>query len=242
MCRMFGMVATASQPIAPWMMDTEPSLRSLAVADKSGEPNPDGWGIGWYDGKQDGPHVVKEPEPADQSLLFEETARRVSGRIAVAHIRRRSRTPRTPANTHPFVAGRWLFCHNGYCPGELLLGHLLPEFRDALQGDNDSEIYFAMLLQSMKSTVDPIEALKLAVHEVISAGGFTGLNFLLTDGRDMYALHCSTDPERHSMCLQHGMGRELVASEPMGAGPWEDLPNGSLAVLTAKGHTVVSLI
>ena len=65
MCRMFGMVATIPQSIAPWMTDTEPSLRTLAAVDKSGEANPDGWGIAWYDGEQDCPYVVKEPEPAN---------------------------------------------------------------------------------------------------------------------------------------------------------------------------------
>src|SRR5450756_3114693 len=94
MCRMFGMVATTPQSIAPWMMDIEPSLRSLAVADRSGEPNSDGWGIGWYDGEQDCPHVVKEPAPANESPLFELTARKVSARIALAHIRRSSGTSR----------------------------------------------------------------------------------------------------------------------------------------------------
>ena len=242
MCRMFGMVATTSQSIAPWMTDTEPSLRSLAIADKSGEPNPDGWGIGWYEGEQDCPLVVKEPVPADESPLFEQTAREVSAQVVLAHIRRSSGTSRSLANTHPFASGRWLFCHNGHCSGERLMEHLLPRFRDGLEGENDSEVYFALVLQYLESVVNPIDALKCAVHEVASVGDFTGLNFLLCDGRRIYALHYSMDPDRHSMCLQHGSGRELVASEPLGPGPWEDLPNGSLAVLAPGGCTLVSLI
>ena len=236
------MVATASQSIAPWMTDTEPSLRSLAIADKSGEPNHDGWGIGWYDDELVYPHVVKEPGPANESTLLDETASKVSARIALAHIRRSSHTPRTLANTHPFTAGRWLFCHNGYCSGERLLEHLLPQFRKGLQGENDSEVYFALVLQYLESVVDPIDALMSAVHEVASVGDFTGLNFLLCDGRQMYAFHYSIDPDRHSMCLQHQSSRELVASEPLSAGPWEELPNGSLAVLTLAGCTLTSLI
>jgi predicted glutamine amidotransferase len=236
------MVATTPQSIAPWLTDAEPSLRSLAVADKSGEGNPDGWGIGWYDSEQDCPHVVKEPGPANESPLFELTTHEVSARIALAHIRRRSRTPRLLANTHPFIAGRWTFCHNGYCPGERLMENLLLRFRNGLEGENDSEVYFALLLQHLESAADPLDALRDAVHEVASVGGFTGLNFLLCDGRHMYAFHYSTHPERHSMYLQHQHGRELVASEPLGAGSWEELPNGSLAVLTPAGHTLSSLI
>ena len=242
MCRMFGMVATIPQSIGPWMTDIEPSLRSLAVADKSGEPNADGWGIGWYDSEQDCPHVVKEPGPANESPLFELTARQVSARIALAHIRRSSGAPSVLANTHPFVAGRWAFCHNGHCSRERLMEHLLPKFRNGIKGENDSEVYFALSLQHLESATDPLGALRDAVHEVASVGDFTGLNFLLCDGRDMYAFRYSTNPGRHSMYLQHHSGMELVASEPLGSGPWEELPNGSLAVLTPAGHTLVSLI
>jgi len=242
MCRMFGMVATTPQFIAPWMTDVEPSLRSLAIADKTGEPNADGWGIGWYDGEQDCPHVVKEPGPANESPLFERTSREVSARIALAHVRRRSRTPRLLTNTHPFVAGRWLFCHNGYCSRERLIEHLLPKFRNSLEGESDSEVYFALLLQQLELLTDPFDALLGAVREVVSVGDFTGLNFLLCDGRCMYAFHYSTDPDRHSMYLQHQSDRELVASEPLGGGSWEELPNGSLAILKPRGHTIASLI
>jgi glutamine amidotransferase len=224
------------------MTEVEPSLRSLAIADKSGEANPDGWGIAWYDSEQDCPRVVKEPGPANESPLFELTAREVSAHIALAHVRRSSRTPRLLVNTHPFVAGRWTFCHNGHCSRERLMEHLLPKFRNGLEGETDSEVYFALLLQHLESAIDPLDALRGAVHEVASVGDFTGINFLLCEGRRMYAFHYSTDPERHSMYLQHQSGRELVASEPLGAGSWEWLPNGSLAVLTPAGHTLASLI
>jgi len=103
-------------------------------------------------------------------------------------------------------------------------------------------VLFALLLQYLESETDPLDAVRGAVHEVASVGDFTGLNFLLCDGRRMYAFHYSTDPERHSMYLQNQSGRELVASEPLGAGSWEELPNGSLAVLTPAGHTLASLI
>jgi len=236
------MVAAASQSIAPWLTNVEPSLRSLAVADKSGEGNPDGWGIGWYESGDDAPRVIKEPEPANESPLYEQTARSVSAHIALAHLRRSSGTPRLLENTHPFVSGSWLFCHNGYCSGERLREHLWPEFRESLAGDNDSEIYFAVLRQYLSSASDPIEALRGAVQGVIALGDFSGLNFLLSDGLRMYAFHYSTDPERHSMYLKHDDSRELVASEPLGPGSWECLPNGWLAVLTSTECTTASLV
>lgn len=242
MCRMFGVVATTSRSISPWLIDTEPSLRSLAVADQSGESNPDGWGIGWYDSEPSSPHVVKEPAPASESALYEQAARSISARIALAHVRRSSGTPRLLENTHPFVSGSWLFCHNGYCPSERLIQLLQPDFKSSLTGNNDSEVYFTFLLQHLHTGRDPVEALRHGVQEVMAFGGFSGLNFLLSDGVRMYAFHYSTDPERHGMYLQHLRGRELVASEPLGPGTWEWLPNGSMAELTAAGCTIICLV
>ncbi|MGB9665932.1 MAG: class II glutamine amidotransferase [Candidatus Cryosericum sp.] len=242
MCRMFGLIAETPQFLAPWLTDEEPSLRSLAIKDRSGEGNVDGWGVGWYDRGGDNPHIVKEPKPAYESPLYEETARSVSARIALAHVRRSSGTPRLMENTHPFGWGRWLFCHNGYCSGTRLKDRLLPRYKNILKGENDSEIYFALLLQYLEAMEDPVTALGTAVHEVMSVGEFTGLNFLLSEGLHIYAFHYSTDPERHSMYVQHNADSELVASEPLGLGDWEGLPNGSLAVLEPGAHTVVALV
>lgn len=242
MCRMFGMIATTPQSIASWMTDGEPSLRSLAIADKSGEPNPDGWGIAWYGDERAEPYVIKEPVPANESPLFERIAHEVNACVALAHVRRSSGTPRLNTNTHPFVAGRWAFCHNGRCPGRYLADRLLPTFREALEGENDSEIYFALLRQHLESGKDVVSALRGAVHEVDSVGDSNGLNFLLSDGATLYAFHYSTHPERHSMYLRHLDGSELVASEPLGAGLWEEVPNGILAVLTPTGHTITPLV
>jgi glutamine amidotransferase len=242
MCRIFGIVAAEARPIAPWLTDAEPSLRSLAIADQSGEANADGWGIGWYEGEQNTPRVVKEPVPANESALYEQTAHSVSARIALAHVRRSSGSPRVLANTHPFASGPWLFCHNGYCPGEQLKELLEPDFKDSLLGANDSEVYFAFLRQQLHASTDPVEALRRGVQEVIALGDFSGLNFLLSDGRSMYAFHYSTDPERHGMYLQHQQNMQLVASEPLGDGAWEWLSNGSMAELTPGGCTITSLV
>jgi predicted glutamine amidotransferase len=106
MCRMFGMIAAKPEGIAGWMLETPTCLRSLAVRDASGEPNADGWGIGWYETGGEMPHVVKLPIPANESWLFEQTARSVSGTTVLAHIRRSSGTPRVLTNTHPFADGR----------------------------------------------------------------------------------------------------------------------------------------
>jgi len=135
---MFGMVASEEEKVEGWLAGEGPSIESLARKDKSGCGNRDGWGIGWYQTGDNAPHVIKEPGPANESPLYEQTARAVSARVAFAHVRRSSGTPCSPENTHPFVSGSWLFCHNGSCSGELLKEHLQAEFRKSLTGDTDS--------------------------------------------------------------------------------------------------------
>ena len=119
---------------------------------------------------------------------------------------------------------------------------LVPRYRDQLWGETDSEAYFALLLQHIETAADVVSGLQRALREVTTVGDYTGLNFLLSDGAEIYAFHYSVDPGRQGMVLQHGVGQELAASEPVGAGAWETVPNGALAVLTPSGHTLVQLI
>ena len=242
MCRMFGMVASEEQRVEGWLTAGRPSLKSLAVNDSSECGNRDGWGIGWYRDSQAQPTVVKEPVPADTSALFESTARAVRSRVVVAHVRRSSGTAHSLENTHPFVWQNWLFCHNGSCDGGPLKKLLPPEFAAGLHGETDSEVYFAHLMQHLGAEADPVQALRAGVSAAIVAGAHTGLNFLLTNGQVMYALHSSTDPDRHSLYLAEMPGVTVVASEPLGTGSWTEIPDGWLATLTREGHSMVRLV
>ena len=242
MCRMFGIVARGEQEVEPWLAGEQSSLKSLAVKDRSGCGNRDGWGIGWYSERRAQPTVVKEPLPANTSSLFESTARTVHSRVVVAHVRRSSGTAHNLANTHPFVWQDWLFCQNGSCDGGSLKRLLPPEFAARLQGETDSEVYFAHLMQHLGSELDPVQALRAGVSAAIVAGAHTGLNFLLTNGQVMYALHSSTDPDRHSLYLSEMPGMTMVASEPLGAASWMEIPDGWLAILTQEGHSMVRLV
>lgn len=242
MCRMFGMIAQEEQTVEAWLTGEQSSLESLARKDKSGCGNRDGWGIGWYRDGQVQPTVVKEPLPADSSSLFRTTAHMVLSRAVVAHVRRSSGTANNLENTHPFVWDNWLFCHNGSCDGKSLKQVLLPDFATGVHGDTDSEVYLACLMQHLCREPDPIQALKAGVLAAIAAGEHSGQNFLLTDGQVMYALHSSTKPDRHSLYLSDMSGVTLVASEPLGAAAWTEIPDGWLAILTREGHSMVQLV
>jgi predicted glutamine amidotransferase len=111
-----------------------------------------------------------------------------------------------------------------------------------LHGETDSEVYFAHLMRHLGSEPDPVQALRAGVSAAIVAGAHTGLNFLLTDGQVMYALHSSTEPDRHSLYLAEMPGVTVVASEPLGIASWTEIPDGWLAILTREGHSMVRLV
>jgi len=76
----------------------------------------DGWGLALYQGKR--ARVFLDPEPAARSPLAAFVAENpIKTLLAIGHIRKKTRGPRSLANTHPFsreLWGRdWVFAHNG---------------------------------------------------------------------------------------------------------------------------------
>jgi glutamine amidotransferase len=107
MCRLFGMTAGRERVRATfWLLEAPDSLA------QESRRNPDGTGLGYYDGSEE-PVVVKQPLAAYEDQAFAQETREVSSRIFVAHVRYASGTPVTLRNTHPFVQAGRLFAHNG---------------------------------------------------------------------------------------------------------------------------------
>jgi glutamine amidotransferase len=76
----------------------------------------DGWGLALYEGKR--ARVFLDPEPAAKSPLAAFVAAHpIKTLLAIGHIRKKTRGPRSLSNTHPFTRelwGRdWVFAHNG---------------------------------------------------------------------------------------------------------------------------------
>ncbi|RLC40098.1 MAG: class II glutamine amidotransferase, partial [Candidatus Coatesbacteria bacterium] len=90
-------------------------------------------------------------------------------------------------NSHPFKYNIWLFAHIGSVNRDNLLSLLSDKYKNVLEGETDSEVYFYWILQSIEdSKGDVIEGIKKAVGSITS-GNCSGLNFLLSNGRCIYA-------------------------------------------------------
>ena len=155
------------------------------------EHNVHGWGVGWYeDGRA---RLVKEPVRADKSPKAEALAEDPpESDLFVIHVRAATVGTLSEENTHPFRArlhGKdWLFAHNGTIRDL----HRLPVGRYRQEGQTDSEVGFHYLLARLdrlgrRASDERVAEEILEGARELSIDGKA--NFLLTDGRTLYAYY-----------------------------------------------------
>jgi predicted glutamine amidotransferase len=158
-------------------------------------PHADGWGLAFYEGRAT--RVFLDPAPAAESPLARFLGEHpIKTLLAIGHIRRRTRGQASLANTHPFVRelwGRhWVFAHNG------TLRHVkrrkLGRFNPI--GNTDSEHAYCFLLEGLRSGFSGYPTRARDLWQAVAAlggelGGDGTLNFLLGDGRPLFA-RCAT--------------------------------------------------
>jgi predicted glutamine amidotransferase len=185
MCELLGIVS--SVPI-----DIAFSFSGFVLRGGQTGPHADGWGVSLYDGPF--ARTFLEDRPAFSSALARFLHDNpIETRLAVAHIRKKTRGEPRLENTHPFVRPSWrrhvVFAHNG----------TLPDVREralAVEsplGDTDSEHAFCWMLERLRDAHPgglPEDAHELGktvfdLGNQLGAGGI--FNFLLSDGRRLMA-------------------------------------------------------
>ncbi|MCX8031912.1 MAG: class II glutamine amidotransferase [Thermoleophilia bacterium] len=196
MCRLFGLIANQDVDVRFSLLGTRGDsrwIRELAPT------NPDGWGIGWYEGS--GPRVVKEPLPAHESEGFRRAVLAARSRVFVSHVREASEGAVRTENCHPFVYEGWIFAHNGTVSRERLLSKLSERHFSAIEGETDSEVLFHWVLQNIERAGDAVEGIRVALKEIVQPSHpATAANYLLTDGRTLYACrYAKRDYDEYSL-------------------------------------------
>ena len=249
MCRLFGQHAHPGFDLCEPLCSAENALRFQS------HKHPHGWGIGWY--HQGLPQRRVGLLPAHHDEAFASAARGVCAGVVVAHVRDASIGRVVEENTHPFAHGRWLFAHNGtlarfkrvHAVRDALLAEIDADLRAHVRGETDSERCFYVFLSRLRARA-PLDGADLGsvrralaemtgtVAAIADAGAEkpSSMNFLASDGRILAAcrrgrtLHLSLDAgPRHAF---------VVASEPIGRSPWEEVPEGGF-VGTEDGVTAV---
>lgn len=251
MCRLLGIVVNERTNFHFALHAAPRSLASL-----SGE-HPHGWGIAVFDASY-GWAMKKQPVRASECPLFLNASSTIEGELLLAHVRSRTVGQSTIANTHPFWCDRWLFAHNGTITDtEFLRAHSSPERLRCIQGQTDSELFFAYLLTQLDEagvTAEPAsertdEALKQAMQKARAQPQFGACNFLLSDGDVLYAhrsgrtlfvlerkpydevrVHRVSQETGASIDTPWSASRQavLIASEEMTEEPWVTVAEGTL--------------
>jgi predicted glutamine amidotransferase len=235
MCRLFGQHAHPGFDLSAPLCSAENALRFQS------HKHPHGWGVAWY---EDGAPVVRRgilPAHADEAFVHAALAARSA--VVVAHVRDASIGPVCAENTHPFHHARWLFAHNGTVARykrsrrvrEAILAEIDSDLRPAIRGETDSERCFFVFLTRLRAratldgaTVAQVERALAETTDAVRriadphADKPSTHNFVVSDGRVLAAsrhgktLHLATDAgPRHVF---------VVASERIGAGAWEEVP------------------
>ena len=220
MCRLFGMLSVRASDATEYLLQDPCSL--LAQSNVNLERlQGDGWGIGYC---IDGTSVlVRSEKPVYEELEgFTSAVGQAGSQIILVHIRRASNPRRLPRekiisvqNSQPFRHRSFLFAHNGTItiPDEVAEG--LGEWKERIEGLNDSEVYFWYTMKAMSNGLSFAQALRSFENHLSdlwrknrekhpSAGRpCIGLNALLSDGERLYAYcrYSEEDESRRSLCV-----------------------------------------
>jgi len=202
MCRLFGLTAGNSRVRATfWLLDAPDSLEAQS------HRNVDGSGIGFFDAAGV-PVVDKQPEPAFRDEEFIHEARQAESSAFVSHVRWATAGGRTLQNTHPFVMHGRIMAHNGGF-GELpRLEEQLGSYASLVQGDTDSERYFALITQQADAHGGDVGAGITAAASWIGANlPVSALNAIVAAPGELWALRYPGQHALHILERQAGASR-----------------------------------
>jgi glutamine amidotransferase len=226
-CRLFGLSSAPNRTRATfWLLDAPDSLSRQSRRD------PDGTGLGYF--AADGtPHTDKAPIAAYQDRAFAEDARQVQSATFLAHVRFASTGGLDARNTHPFQQDGRLFAHNGVIEGLDELDDRLGDDRSLVEGDTDSERFFALITRETRQHDGDVTAgIERAAHWIARNLPVFALNLILITPDQLWALRYPATHELYVLERQAGgqygsrhldhsgsHGRMRVHSDPLAEHP-----------------------
>ena len=240
MCRLLGIVASPHVDLG--LLE---AFAELAVTGNTPEGGPDarghadGWGLAVF---RDGALVdyARGLGAANHDARFREHARSLADgpAIVIAHLRRASeKMPVSPRWSHPFVETRggrtWAFAHNGG------LTHYVFDEEDGLI---DSQVLFREILAHLDGPApEDVARATAAMAETAKTvyGGYSALDFLMTDGTRLHAFREFAASERNEAyyTLNHGRADAsvIICSETTRGVAGTEVPKGVLLSVNADG-------
>ena len=242
MCRMMGVVSRG--PVYYDLFEEFADLATqgmcpIGAPDERGHK--DGWGLACF---QDGALTMhmRDAGCAADAAKYYGTAwkiaklniERAPGRslIVMGHLRRAgSKGLAAQKFAHPFIEERdgitWAFQHNGSLKGYTDKAGLI-----------DSQVIFNLLLDHIEERGHDAVAKATATAREVAIekyGGFTGLNFMLSDGRSLYVYRdFQENGQYYTLYMDHFGEMIVTASEPILAMKADPMPRAILTTVTSN--------
>ncbi len=187
MCRLMGYVSLDERPLVDVIGQVQ-----CGVWQGMGRVHTDGWGSAWL--PQDAgsaPEITKGIGSGDRDPLLTEQMLGLDSHAGLFHLRWASAgIPIELRNTHPFLADGMAFAHNGTIfPQDGLIGLLDERSLGELLGSTDSEKYFALIRQKVRTEGLPLaEAAAASVAEIRGLYSRSSMNALLLTPTEFIAI------------------------------------------------------
>ncbi|TYL47986.1 class II glutamine amidotransferase [Marinomonas sp. IMCC 4694] len=236
------------------LFEQEHSLihQSLSARKSEVTVNADGFGLGWYDEREE-PGLYHEILPAWSDSNLKSLARHIKSGLFFAHVRASTGTETSRSNCHPFSYKNWLFMHNGQIGGydalRWQLDRLIPEhLYSERHGATDSELIFLLMIANGLET-DPegaiantlAQILAIMKHKkIIEPFRFTSV---FSDGEEIIAVRFSSDAQAPSLYYKEFDSHIVIGSEPLDhcSDSWTLVPAGHMAKIKHHTHTIQPL-
>jgi predicted glutamine amidotransferase len=194
-CRLFGLSGGSERIRATfWLLEAPDSLAAQSRRE------PDGTGLGTFDA--DGtPRVDKQPIAAYQDRQFSQEAKERVSTTFIAHIRYATTGGLSPQNTHPFQQRGRIFAHNGVIEDLPRLEAELGDYSSLVQGDTDSERFFALITRHIDASGGDIGAgIASAARWAAANVPIYSINIVLTTPTELFALRY---PDTNDLFVLH---------------------------------------
>lgn len=202
-------------------------------------PSADGYGVSWYEKGETRLARTIRPIWEDAETPLSEVS--ASSFVAAA----RMATPGgvvEEASTAPLVDGRYSFALNGFVAdyrlgnSERLLQLLTKKGLQRVQGDVDTGVLFALVLDQLDMQVSLREALA-NVHFITRRFSDAPMNMVISDG-----VRIAATASIHSLFVRRSRSGTTIASEALDDNPlWQRLPDDSLVEASLQSIDVVAL-
>lgn len=248
MCRI---AAYLGPPIAlkQFLVDPEHSLVHQSWAPEElryARLNADGFGFAWM-GTGNRPANYINTLPIWSDVNLPQLAGNLVSDLWIGSVRSATEGSEISfANTQPFCSPELIFTHNGFIREfqakyrKQLTDLLHADVNAAIRGNTDSEYLFAVLQQILENDPDlSIEAALIELARKMDStvnGSATLLNFIVSEGRRIYALRHAVNepcPSLYYTTDNDGFpGGQLIASERLDkSGFWQPVPEHHLLVI-----------